>query len=103
MKAGCVPIYHAHPSVKAAFLEGAIWVDPEDYNFDAKATMDAALRMNREEVAVANTRWIQTNPQFKETSFENVYLQLADILKKKVAGKMSFPDRATRENLRDEY
>ena len=103
VKAGCVPIYHAHPTVREVFLNGAVWVDPADHHFDGRATIEAALKMDREEVNAINKNWIRTHPKFLETSFENVYLRLADILKKKEAGEIQISEKASRENLRDEY
>jgi hypothetical protein len=103
VRAGCVPIYHAHPTVREVFLNGAIWVDPADYHFDARSTVEAALKMDRVEVDENNKRWFQTHSKFQETSFGNVYLRLAGILKKKAAGEIRLPEKARRANLRDEY
>ena len=103
VRAGCVPIYHPHPVVKEKFLNGAVWVDPMDYNLDALATVNAALAMNREKVAAQNLKWLNENNNLQLTKVENIYVKMVDILKKKISGEISLPQRATRRNLPDKY
>lgn len=58
VRAGAVPIYHAHPSVKANYLRGAAWIDPADFEFDADKTLAAALRADRSTYVAAIHRWL---------------------------------------------
>jgi hypothetical protein len=103
VRAGCVPIYHPHPAVRDKFLAGAIWVDPVDYGLDARATMEAALKLERKEVAAQNLQWLRNNANLQQTKVEKIYEKLAGILRKKMSGSISLPERATRANLPDEY
>jgi hypothetical protein len=103
VRAGCVPIYHPHPVVKEKFLTGAVWVDPMDYGLDARATMRAAMAMNRQLVAAQNLKWLRENPHLRLTKVENIYVKMVDILKKKITGEICLPQLATRRNLPDEY
>lgn len=103
VRAGCVPIYHPHPVVKEKFLKGAVWVDPMDYDLDARATMEAALKMEQTEVAVQNLQWLRDNAYLQQTTVEKIYKKLAGILRKKISGELSLPNHATRANLPDEY
>lgn len=101
VRAGCVPIYHAHPTVKEEFLQGAVWVDPGDYGFDAQLTMEAALKMDRSAVADTNTRWLNESGILERTSVFAVYKKLAGILNARVSGRLDIPERAERPNLMD--
>lgn len=103
VQAGCVPIYHAHPSVREAFLGGAIWVDPADYAWNPRATMDAALNMDRKHVAAVNHRWRESHPRVLQTDTPTVYSRIAGILALKSKGEIDLPERASRGRLKDEY
>lgn len=58
VRAGCIPIYNAHPSVRTAYLGGAAFVDPADHNLNPRTTVNAALDLDRETVAAQNFRWL---------------------------------------------
>lgn len=103
VRAGCVPIYHPHPIVKEKFLNGAVWVDPMDYGLDPVATVKAALEMDREQVAAQNAKWLKENPNLQLTKVETIYSKMVDILRKKISGEISLPQKASRANLVDEY
>ena len=92
VRAGCVPIYAAHPSVRAAYLDGAIFVDPATHNFDPSATVQAALAMDREAVAQQNFRWLES-AAVQSTGDQAIW--------KKIAGYFSdqFRNRALREQI----
>ncbi len=60
VRAGCIPIYQAHPSVRSAYLNGAAYVDPADFGLDPAATLKAALAMDRDSVAEQNFRWLES-------------------------------------------
>jgi len=103
VRAGCVPIYHPHPAVRDKFLAGAIWVDPVDYGLDARATMEAALKLERKEVAAQNLQWLRNNANLQQTKVEKIYEKMAGILRKKISAELSLPQGAIRANLPDEY
>jgi len=58
VRAGCVPVYRAHPSVRETVLRGAIWVDPADFGLDPEATFAHAFSLDRESVAARNAEWL---------------------------------------------
>ena len=103
VRAGCVPIYHAPPTVKERFLNGAIWVDPADFDWNPTATMEAALSLTREEVAENNEIWMKGNPALAATSLEAVYARLAGLLDAKAHGRLVNVGPAMRTRLKDEY
>jgi hypothetical protein len=60
VRAGCVPVYHAHPTVKTKLLAGAKWVDPADFGFSPTRTLDYALAQNPAEYQTANDNWLRS-------------------------------------------
>jgi hypothetical protein len=75
VRAGCVPIYHAHPTVSTGILRNAKWIDPADYGFDATATIEAACNAKIDEFQLVNERWLLSNPVARtESSFVRVQL-----------------------------
>jgi hypothetical protein len=86
--AGCVPIYHANDSVRNTFLVGADWIDPADFSFDPRKTIDAALRADREAIAVRNQRWIESNSHVIASRGEMVMQSLADILRLRISDSL---------------
>jgi hypothetical protein len=57
--AGCIPIYCAHPTVRETFLQGARWVDPQQFGFHVERTLEYALAQPLAEYQEANARWLQ--------------------------------------------
>jgi hypothetical protein len=80
VRAGCIPIYHGHPTLRTGILRGLIYVDPEDYKFEPNATFDAALSMNIQEVQAINRVWLQKD-DVRKTNFDSVWSRLAAILR----------------------
>ena len=76
VRAGCVPIYHAHPSVKATFLQGAAFVDPADYEFDPQRTIAAAMSLDHGAVADQNYAWLSTDI-VKSTGNDAIWKKIA--------------------------
>lgn len=103
VRAGCVPIYHAHPAVREKFLDGAVWVDPADYGFDGRAAMEAALKMDRAKVAEQNHKWLEETPVLQGTQVMQIYVKMGEILRRKMTGEICLPGSARRPNLPDEY
>jgi hypothetical protein len=82
-RAGCVPVYHAHPTVRNGILRGAFWIDPADYGFDVPRTIGAALAAPLQEVQLTNHAWM-ARPEVQATQFDGVWAQLAAIFARKV-------------------
>jgi len=81
-RAGCIPIYHAHPSVRDGILQGAKWIDPIDFNFNSNQTLQAALDTSLEDFQNQNYLWLQ-KPEVKATGFDGVWSTLGNIFKNK--------------------
>lgn len=86
--AGCIPIYHACESVRERFLQGAAWVDPADFNFQADETLAFALNEDIEKYWDANLRWLQSEA-FLETTARAVFERIGGILCGAAAGEGS--------------
>ena len=84
VRAGAVPIYHAHPSVKANYLRGAAWIDPADFGFDADKTLTAAFRADRSVYAAANHRWLLDGAPALRTLESRVVEQIANAIKRRI-------------------
>mgnify|MGYP001137687691 CR=1 FL=1 len=80
IQANCIPIYHAHESVKTQILEGALWVDPADHDFDINRTLEFALSDNRMKYVECNTEWLKT-PKAQAAELSQVFLRLGMILR----------------------
>ena len=60
VRAGCVPVYHAHATVKTSFLSGARWIDPADFAFSPRRTIDFALNQDQMEFRFINDAWLES-------------------------------------------
>ena len=60
VRAGCVPVYHAHATVKASFLPGARWIDPADFGFSPRRTIEFALNQDQAEFRSINDAWLES-------------------------------------------
>ncbi len=60
VRAGCIPVYHAHPTVKSSFLSGARWIDPADFSFSSGRTIDFALNQDQMEFRSINDAWLES-------------------------------------------
>jgi hypothetical protein len=85
-RAGCIPVYHPHPSVKQRFLAGAKWVDPADFGFSAQRTIAHALAQDQAEFRRANDAWLGSGA-LAETDDLNVFPQLHKIIMTKLEKK----------------
>lgn len=79
VRAGCVPIYRAHPTVRDGVLQGAAWVDPADFGLEPEATLAAALSLDRTAVAEQNRDWLGS-PGVRETSHASVWSRIAKLV-----------------------
>jgi hypothetical protein len=92
VRAGCVPVYHAHPTVRNGILRGASWVDPADYGFNVPKTIRVALATPLQKVHAINRAWM-TYPEVQATHFDGIWGQLAGIFTRKiVAVQANFTD-----------
>lgn len=85
-QAGCIPIYHAHPTVRDSILVGARWVDPADFGFEVESTLRFALSQDRQLYASANFAWLET-PQARLTGLDQVFARLGAILTKDISDR----------------
>jgi len=60
VRAGCVPVYHAHATVKNGVLSGAKWVDPADFGFSPRRTIDFALNQDQMAFRSVNDAWLES-------------------------------------------
>ncbi len=60
VRAGCIPIYHAHPTVRDRFLRNAKWVEPADFGFSPRRTIEYALAQDQSEFRRANDAWLES-------------------------------------------
>jgi hypothetical protein len=79
VQAGCIPIYHAHQTVREGVLDGAAWVDPSDLGFDVENTLVFALEQDRKRYASQNFKWLETS-KAQSAGLNRVFLQLGAIL-----------------------
>jgi hypothetical protein len=98
-RAGCIPVYHAHPTVKNGVLAGARWIDPEDLGFSPGRPLEAALAADPREFQAANTAWLRGDA-LRATRTDVVFASLADRLFQPSSTPPSPPlPSATRESL----
>lgn len=60
VRAGCIPVYHAHITVKDGLLSGARWVDPAEFGFSSRCTIDFALDQDQEKIRSINDVWLES-------------------------------------------
>jgi len=82
-RAGCIPVYHAHPTVRDEFLCDAKWVDPADFGFSPRRTIEYALAQDQSEFRRANDKWLKSGV-LDETDDRNVLPMLHRIIRSKI-------------------
>ena len=87
VRAGCVPVYQAHPTVRTGPLKGARWVDPADFRFDPAETLAFALAQDVNEYRLANGAWLDS-PVARATFQPAVFARIGGILKDRAAGRL---------------
>jgi len=60
VRAGCIPVYHAHATVKNGVLSSAKWVDPADFGFSPSRTIDFALNQDQMAFRSINDAWLES-------------------------------------------
>ena len=89
-RAGCIPVYHAHPTVAKRFLEGAKWIDPKDHAFSARRTLDCALAADVAEFQSANDAWLDSGV-IDHTGFRGFFTRIHALLKAKLTSDPALP------------
>jgi hypothetical protein len=79
VRAGCIPVYHAHPTVAAGILKDAKWVDPKDHGFDPERTLKFALDQDLREFQETNEKWLLSDA-VAATESSRIRVQIAEIL-----------------------
>lgn len=79
VRAGCVPIYHAHPTVRQNFLKEARWIDPADFAFDVSETISAALDCNAQEFRETNWQWLRSD-QVSATEGYGIWTRIVELI-----------------------
>jgi hypothetical protein len=77
-RAGCVPVYHAHPTVRHSVLRGAKWIDPADYSFDVGATLRAATECDGNAIVQQNYEWLK-GEAVSETDGYRIWSRIAEL------------------------
>jgi hypothetical protein len=83
VRAGCIPVYHAHPSVRKQFLAGANWIDPADFGFSPERTIEYALQQDQAEFRRINDAWLESGI-LVETDNQRLFFHLHAIMKSKI-------------------
>jgi hypothetical protein len=83
VRAGCIPVYQAHPSVEQRFLCGARWVDPADFGFSPQQTIEYALSQDQAAFRRANDTWLESGI-LAETDDRRVFPMLHKIISSKL-------------------
>jgi hypothetical protein len=83
VRAGCVPVYNAHATVKTSFLSGAKWVDPADFAFSPRRTIDFALNQDQMKFRSINDAWLASGI-LADTDEQKVMPQLHQIISGKL-------------------
>ena len=60
VRGGCIPIYHAHSTVKERFLRHAKWIDPAEFGFLPRRTIEFALNQDQTEFRSINDAWLES-------------------------------------------
>jgi hypothetical protein len=82
-RAGCIPVYHAHPTVADGILRDAKWIDPKDYAFDPNRTIEAALSASIREFQLTNQKWLE-KAQTRNTFFDEVWATIGMIFHRRL-------------------
>jgi len=83
VRAGCIPVYHAHATVKTSFLSGARWIDPANFAFSPHRTIDFALNQDQMEFRSINDAWLESGI-LADTDDLNVLPKLHEIISGKL-------------------
>jgi len=86
VRSGCIPVYHAHPTVRETFLKGAFWVDPADFKYNIKKTIKHALSLDINKIRAINDAWLES-PILQLTLQKTVDETVLDLMTDKILNK----------------
>ncbi len=89
-RAGCIPVFHARPEVRAERLAGALWVDPADFHFDPEATLKHALNQDIRKFQEANDAWLGS-ASLAATHRSKIWERIAELLRRKIEMQRKTP------------
>jgi hypothetical protein len=78
-QSGCIPIYHAHETIKYGILSDARWVDPADFSFNVSETINFALSSDQNEYSKINYKWLEKE-EVINTGLEKIFMRMGNIL-----------------------
>ena len=81
--AACIPVYHAHATVKNTFLSGATWIDPAEFGFSSRRAIEFALSQDQTKFRSINDAWLESGI-LADTDDLKVFAKLHEI----VSGKL---------------
>lgn len=84
VRSGCIPIYHAHPTVRNYFLKNALWVDPSDFNFNVEKTINYALEQDINKYQTTNDAWLDSSETLAMTTPDAFWEQICMIFEEKL-------------------
>jgi hypothetical protein len=83
VRAGCIPVYHAHATVKNRFLSGARWIDPVEFGFSSRRTIEFALDQDQMKFRSVNDAWLESGI-LADTDNLKVFPKLHEIVSAKL-------------------
>jgi len=83
VRAGCIPVYHAHATVKTSFLSGAKWIDPAEFGFSSRRTIEFALDQDQTKLRSVNDAWLESGI-LADTDDQKVFPKLHEIVSAKL-------------------
>jgi hypothetical protein len=86
-RAGCIPVFHAVPSVQEGRLVGARWVDPVSFAFNPKATLLFALNQDISGYQAANDAWLDS-PHLQTTHRDAIWQRIGELMLRKINSHM---------------
>jgi len=83
VRAGCIPVYHVHATVKKRFLSGARWIDPAEFGFSSRRTVEFALDQDQTKFRATNDAWLESGI-LADTDDLKVFKKLHEIVRAKL-------------------
>ena len=72
VRAGCIPVYHAHVTVKNRFLSGARWIDPAEFGFSPRRAIEFALDQDQTTFRSINDAWLESGILAETDNFKTL-------------------------------
>lgn len=84
VRAGCIPIYHAHFTIREQFLKDALWVDPANFNFNVEDTINYALKQDLAHYRQINDNWLTSNNFLATTTTDAFWERITTLMEEKL-------------------